>query len=133
MSKQSDALREFFESNGILQRDVCEATGMRSGTVSNILSGRFQISKNAARKLSQVYGFSIPYLITGDGNLVESGAVHIRHVEHVQNSTINQGDGSRDAEVAMLREQLDREREARSRAEAQVSDLTEIIANLTKK
>lgn len=132
MSKQSDALREFFESNGIPQRDVCEATGMKSGTVSNILSGRFQISKNAARKLAQVYGFSIPYLITGDGSLLNSGST-IQHLERVTNTGSIVNGGSRDAEVAMLREQLDREREARSRAEAQVSDLTEIIANLTKK
>lgn len=101
MSKQSDALREFFEKNGILQKDVCEATGMGSGTLSNILSGRFQISKNAARKLNAVYGFSIPFLITGEGELVPPGGVSIRRVDHVHNSgTINQGDGDLAALVA---------------------------------
>lgn len=101
MSKQSDALREFFEKNGILQKDVCEATGMGSGTLSNILSGRFQISKNAARKLNAVYGFSIPFLITGEGELIPPGGVSIRRVDHVHNSgTINQGDGDLAALVA---------------------------------
>jgi len=101
MSKQSDALRDFFEKNGILQKDVCEATGMGSGTLSNILSGRFQISKNAARKLNAVYGFSIPFLITGEGELIPPGGVSIRRVDHVHNSgTINQGDGDLAALVA---------------------------------
>ena len=127
MSRQSDALREFFEKNGILQRDVCEATGMKSGTVSNILSGRFQISKNAARKLAQIYGFSIPFLITGDGDLIPPGGVSIRRVDHVHNSgTINQGDGALEAENAQLREQL-------AQAHAEKERLLGIIDNLTKK
>lgn len=116
MSKQSDALRDYFEKMGILQKDVCKATGMSVGTLSNILSGRFQISKNAARKFNEAYGFSIPFLITGDGDLVPPGGIHIRRVDHVQNSgTINQGDGDLEALVAQLTEQLARERAEKER------------------
>lgn len=123
MSKQSDALREFFEKNGILQKDVCEATGMGSGTLSNILSGRFQISKNAARKLNAVYGFSIPFLITGEGELVPPGGVSIRRVDHVHNSgTINQGDG----DVAALAAENERLR-------AENEWLRGMVESLTKK
>lgn len=128
MSKQSDALREYFETNGILQRDVCEATGMKSGTVSNILSGRFQISKNAARKLASVYGFSIPFLITGEGSLCPPGTVRITQAQRVSGNgtgiqSIN-GDQALAMENAQLREQLAQERAEKQRLLGIIEGLT---------
>lgn len=124
MSKQSDALREYFERMGILQKDVCAATGMGVGTLSNILSGRFQISKNAARKLAEAYGFSIPFLITGEGQLLSGSPLQIQNVDRSPHATISQV--SRDAEVAQLREQL-------AQANAEKDRLLGIIEGLTKK
>lgn len=124
MSKQSDALREYFEKKGIMQKDVCAATGMGVGTLSNILSGRFQISKNAARKLAEAYGFSIPFLITGEGQLLTGSPLQIQNVDRSPHATISQV--SRDAEVAQLREQL-------AQANAEKDRLLGIIEGLTKK
>ena len=109
---------------GILQKDVCAATGMGVGTLSNILSGRFQISKNAARKLAEAYGFSIPFLITGEGQLLSGSPLQIQNVDRSPHATISQV--SRDAEVAQLREQL-------AQANAEKDRLLGIIEGLTKK
>lgn len=127
MSKQSDALREYFEKNGILQKEICEELGLHNATVSNILTGRYQISKTVARKLADAYGFSLSFLITGEGELLPPGGVHIRRVDHVHNTgTINQGDGALAVENAQLREQL-------AQANAEKERLLGIIETLTKK
>lgn len=50
MSTQSDAIRDYFHENGISNRDVAERLGVHEGSVSNILSGRYGISKKIAAR-----------------------------------------------------------------------------------
>ena len=126
MSKQSDALRDFFEKNGILQKEVCEALGLTPATISNILAGRYQISKMVARLLADTYGLSMTFLITGEGDLVPPKGVSIRRVDHVHNTgIINQTDGFRDKEISRLEQQL-------AQANAEKDRLLNIIESLTK-
>ena len=120
MSKQSDALRAYFEKNGIPQKDVCEKTGVASGTMSNVLAGRYGISKKMAHTLAAAYGFDIAFLLTGDGDLLPPPGVRI-----AQHHNTNTGDGAGAihlggdealrAEVAQLRDQLERERAEKAR------------------
>ena len=58
MSTQSDAVRDYFHENGISNRDVAERLGVHEGSVSNILSGRYGISKKIAARLTDLYGFT---------------------------------------------------------------------------
>ncbi len=135
MSKQSEAVREYFDKNGILQKDVCEALGLHSGTLSNILSGRYGISKKTAQKMAAVYGFDISYLLTGEGTLIAPGGFHARRIDQSHNSgnianggAINTiaGDSALAVENAQLREQLEQAKEEKAR-------LLGIIETLTKK
>lgn len=130
MSKQSDALREYFDKNGILQKEVCEVLGLHSGTVSSILSGRFGISKKVAKRLADVYGFDLEFLLTGEGVLIPPpGTVRISQSQRVSgHSTGIQavGDHALLAENAQLREQLEQCRAEKDR-------LLGIIETLTKK
>lgn len=86
MSKQSDAIREYFDKNGILQREIAEKLGVHEGTVSSILSGRFGISKNTARKLADIYGFDLGFLLSGEGSLFPPG-VRIHQSQRVSGGT----------------------------------------------
>lgn len=52
MSTQNDAIRDYFHENGISNRDVAERLGAHEGSVSNILSGRYGISKKIAARLT---------------------------------------------------------------------------------
>lgn len=130
MSKQSDALREYFDKNGILQKEVCEILGLHSGTVSSILSGRFGISKKVAKKLADVYGFDLEFLLTGEGVLVPPpGTVRISQSQRVSGGTGIQTIGADQAlamENAQLRDQLEQCRAEKDR-------LLGIIETLTKK
>lgn len=72
MSRQSDALRNWFRANGIRNIDLQELLNLTSGNVSSMLSGRINISKSSARILADKYGFSLPFLILGEGELFAS-------------------------------------------------------------
>ena len=127
MSKQSDAIREYFDKYGILQREIAEALGVHEGTVSNILAGRFGISKNIARKMAEIYGFDLGFLLSGEGALFAPG-VRISQSQRVNGGTGIQaiGDQALAAENAQLRQQLEQCRAEKDR-------LLGIIETLTKR
>ena len=120
MSKQSDALRDYLDKYGIPRKDVCEKTGVASGTMSNILNGRFGISKKMAHALATAYGFDVTFLLSGEGELFPPPGLRI-----AQHHNTNNGDGAGAINVtsdAVLRQQvadlqraLDREREEKAR------------------
>lgn len=134
MSKQSDALKAYFDAHGVKQRDLAERLGLHEGTVSSILSGRYGISKGTAAKLAETYGFDVIFLMTGEGSLFAPGA-RIRTSQSVSGTgnivngagtqTIT-GDAALAMENAQLRDQLEKCREEKDR-------LLGIIETLTKK
>lgn len=130
MSKQSDAIREYFDKNGILQREIAEKLGVHEGTVSSILSGRFGISKKVAKKLADAYGFNIEFLLTGEGVLCPPpGTVRISQQQRVTGHGTGiqaMGDQALALENAQLREQLEQVRAEKDR-------LLGIIETLTKR
>lgn len=74
MSIQSTSLRLYFAQNNIKNIDIAEILNTSTGTVSNMLAGRFGISKENATKLSKHYGFNLDFLLTGDGTLLPSSS-----------------------------------------------------------
>ncbi len=131
MSKQSDELRKYFDQAGILQREIAERLELHEGTVSSILSGRYEISKKVARKMAEAYGFDLEFLLTGEGVLCPPpGTVRISQSQRVSGGATGiQSIGADQAlamENAQLREQLDLCRAEKER-------LLGIIETLTKK
>lgn len=127
MSKQSDALREYFHENGISNRDLAAKLGKHEATISNILSGKYGISRETATKLVDVFGFSMRFLLAGEGQLVPPGGIRIN-----QTHNTNTGDGagaihvdaSLQAENAQLRAALERERTEKERLLGIIETLT---------
>lgn len=69
MSKQSDAIRVWMAQNNLKNKDLVEATGILKETMSNYVTGTRAWSKNAAARMSEVYGMDAVFLITGNGSL----------------------------------------------------------------
>lgn len=129
MSKQSDALREYFHENGISNRDLAAKLQKHEATISNILSGKYGISRETATKLVELYGFSMRFLLSGDGQLVPPGGIRI----HQSNNT-NTGDGAGAIHVdAALQTEVEQLRERLTKAEAEKERLLGIIETLTTK
>lgn len=129
MSKQSDELRKYFDQAGILQREIAESLGLHEGTVSSILCGRYEISKKVARKMADVYGFDLEFLLTGEGVLIHPG-VRIHQAQRVGNGGTGIQTISSDQALALENAQL---REQVKQLKANEDRLLGIIETLTKK
>ncbi len=132
MSTQSDAVRAYISEHGIKQKHLAEICQVTTGTMSNILSGRYAISREVALRLVEKFGFDMHFLMTGQGSLFPVPGSHVRRLDQTHNSgNIVNGPGmiSADAslavEIAQLREQLEQAKEEKDR-------LLGIIETLTK-
>lgn len=69
--KIAAALKAYIESNRIKQSELAELLGISQPTVSNILSGRFPLSReNATALIKKFPELDITFLLTGAGDLV---------------------------------------------------------------
>ena len=71
MSKQSEAMKEYFRRERISQAEVGRIMGMGRASVCTMLGGRDNIGRLRAEKLNQHFGFNIDFLLTGNGKLVD--------------------------------------------------------------
>lgn len=74
MSRQSDELKRYFALNNIRVADVAEKIGMHQSTVSLMINGKQELSKNAIVGLAKSYGFDTYFLLTGEGSLMAVGS-----------------------------------------------------------
>lgn len=129
MSKQSEALREYFEQNGIRNKFIQEKLGLRNASlVSNMLSGKDPIGYKRAQQLHDAFGFDKEFLLTGEGMLLPPAGMH-RHIETVSGSNVTQGDHSPinvTPDVSALQAEVEHLRKENER-------LWTTIENLTKK
>jgi transcriptional regulator with XRE-family HTH domain len=65
-------LRQYFEQQGMSQQDIADKLGTTRAYVSAILNGRKSIGKNQAEKLSNLFGFSKAWLLTGEGPMLRT-------------------------------------------------------------
>lgn len=90
-SAQSKAFKDYIDAHAIKQCDLAKLLGVTPATISNIISGRFGISKEIATRLHELYGMNTIFLMTGKGQLFPDSG---RKMENITNSTITQGDNS---------------------------------------
>ena len=65
-----DTLKKFFKSQGITQQQIGDALGTTQVYVNSILNGRAQIGKSTAKKFHDLYGLSVAWLLTGEGEMM---------------------------------------------------------------
>lgn len=63
-------LRQFFDAEGITQKEVAQALGVTPQYVNGICAGRNVIGKTIADKLAKYYGLSKSWLLTGEGDML---------------------------------------------------------------
>ena len=66
-------LREFFKNKGIRQKDLVAELGITQPYASALMTGRIAMSRNIAKKLSQLYDLSEGWLLTGQGPMMKNG------------------------------------------------------------
>lgn len=67
-------VKAYLDERDITLAEVAERMGVSQQAVSNQLSGR-KIGESVARKWADIFGFSVVYLMTGEGRLLQNECV----------------------------------------------------------
>ncbi len=67
-------LKFFFKERGITQQQIANALDVQQSYIGALLNGRRTITRNYAQKLHDLYGLSVAWLLTGEGEMLSSGA-----------------------------------------------------------
>ena len=70
MKEIAEKLTKFFENQELSQKEVAERLGTSSAYVNAVLNGRKEIGKKQAAKMSNLFGFSYSWLLTGEGEML---------------------------------------------------------------
>lgn len=70
-------LKSFFKKKGITQNDIAKDLNVSQPYVNSILNGRMPIGKNQARRLSNLYGLSFSWLLTGEGEMLANTSTYV--------------------------------------------------------
>ena len=63
-------LKQYFDSQGIKQVDICNILGKSKAQISNYLTGKVSFGKKAAKEWSNAFGLSESWLLTGEGEML---------------------------------------------------------------
>lgn len=75
------AITEDLKKRRYTHKMAAEKIGTTPQNMSNMLSGRRQFSRNMAQKFSEQFGYSIEWLLYGEGEMFEAGHGHF-YTEH---------------------------------------------------
>lgn len=64
-------LREYFNSQGITQREVAEKLGVSPAYINKLFRGEKAFGKKTAQQFQTLFGLSAPWLLTGEGEMLK--------------------------------------------------------------
>lgn len=127
-----DTLKKFFKRQGITQQQIGDALGTTQVYVNSILNGRAPIGKSTAVKLHDLYGLSVAWLLTGEGEMMANsnattiniGRDSIKVGRDANGTSIQQG-GSLSEVVEKLVNELAEQRRASNKQQELINTLIE--------
>ena len=100
MKNVAEELGKYFIDRGLSQKDVAEAMNVSTSFINAILNNRKAIGKKVADKLSNLYGLSASWLLTGEGEMFKNVTNITHNVVHGNANNSIVGDNNN---VSMLR------------------------------
>lgn len=127
-----DTLKKFFKAQGITQQQIGDALGTTQVYVNSILNGRAQIGKSTAKKFHDLYGLSVAWLLTGEGEMMATnnattiniGRDSIKVGRDANGTSIQQGAGLAEV-VEKLVNELAEQRRASNKQQELINTLIE--------
>lgn len=125
-------LKNFFSSRGVSQSQLADDLDVSQQYVSRLLTGVAPFGKKTATRFSELYGLSVPWLLTGEGPMmaadVQTGN-SVSVVTHGDNSPAAGGDQRITTETDDLRKLRDEVKNGFAALKTEVTALkTEIAA-----
>lgn len=94
-------LRSYFRDRGIAVKDIAETLGTNPVYISSILNGKKSIGRATAAKLADKYGFSIKFILSGEGALFSEEAIEKMTVPYLLKKMQEQ-----EVEMARLKQEI---------------------------
>lgn len=131
--KQCAAMRDYFAANAIKNVDIAKTLGIGTASVSNLLRGRDCIGKGRAHQLHEAYGFSVRFLVTGEGELFDPNEVIVSNPAPIAKPKRCPSVSDLQDTITILRAQLLQKDEEIKAKEDEASWLRAVIDRLTGK
>lgn len=69
-------LKEYFDSKGITQSEIAYRLGVSKAYVNSLFTGKREFGKQQAENWSNLFGLSVSWLLTGEGNMLKDESVN---------------------------------------------------------
>lgn len=138
--KNLDILKFFFKQKDISQEQLSKDLATTQPAINAMLNGRRNISKKTAQKLHDLYGLSVGWLLTGEGEMMASnqattiniGRDSIKVGGDANGASIQQG-GSLTDVVEKLVNELAEQRKANNKQQELINSLIQTFINQQNK
>ena len=81
-------LKRYLKDNKITQVKMAEDLNASQPYVSAILNGKTPIGKQQAKRLSELYGLSVSWILTGEGDMLAKPSANNQHTEGNNNTNV---------------------------------------------
>lgn len=71
MNDRLNIIKQWFRDRGISQVHISKQTGMSPAYISQLFKGTYVFSMSSARKFHDAFGFSIRWIIDGEGEMMD--------------------------------------------------------------
>lgn len=125
----AEELRKYLLTKERTQKDLAEKIGISTAHLSNYLRGQERISRKVADKIVELWPeIRLAFLLSGEGSITAGPSVqHLHHINNsgqILNGSVMNEDAALRAEVAQLRDQLQRERDEKARLLSIIETMT---------
>ena len=128
MEKIDEKLGAFFKEKGITQEEIAAQLGVSQSYVNALLKGKKAFGKKQAQKWSKLFGLSVNWLLTRDGDITNSGIVqNNQNGDNIQGHSVTVNKTEKD-----YLEIIKRQSEQLSKSQEQIDRLLSIIENFGK-
>ncbi len=90
MKKIGDALKAFFKSQGITQKQLSQELNVSQPYINALLSGEKEFGKKQAQIFGDKFGLSPNWLLTGTGNMLLENTTETEHDNNMFSSLLKE-------------------------------------------
>ena len=123
-------MRNYFDSQGITQKDIAERLQVSPAYVNKLFLGRKDFGKKTAEKFRDLFGLSQSWLLTGEGPMLASGSSPSSSIVNGAHSSQAVGDGARAVNNEGLKDCLEIIRQQQETIKRQAETISKLLDKL---
>ena len=128
MENIGEKLSSYFKEKSITQEEIASRLGVSQAYVNALLNGRKAFGKQQAKKWNELFGISVNWLLTGDGDMFQNNITqNNQNGDNIQGTSVTVNKTEKE-----YLEIIKRQSEQLSKSQEQIDRLLSIIEKLNK-